>query len=132
MDAPPTILDVRTPESGPLRAALEVRLLYRIPSALGQDRRRRLGELVDLPVRVRVSLYAQNPQLDVDLELDNQAKDHRLRVHFPLPFPVALSDADGAYHVTRRAALAAPQNGSSRRTRCGPSSTRRTGAAGWP
>jgi alpha-mannosidase len=43
--------------------------------------------------------------LDFELELENRALDHRLRVHFPLPFAASHSHADGVYHVTRRAAV---------------------------
>jgi alpha-mannosidase len=34
--------------------------------------------------------------------LRNQALDHRLRLHFPLPFSAAYSCADGAFYVNRR------------------------------
>ncbi len=79
-------------------------LRYRIPAALAPDRRGRASDYVDLPLRLRVSMVAGRPQLDCELELDNEARDHRLRLEFPLPFPVTHSYADGAYHVTPRAA----------------------------
>ena len=35
-------------------------------------------------------------------ELDNRARDHRLRAHFPLPAPVTGSDAECAFAVVHR------------------------------
>jgi len=102
---PAHVSGARCLESGPLRGTIEVRMVYRIPKALAPERRERSRELVDLPVTLRVSLRAGAPQLDFQLELENTACDHRLRAHFPLPFPASHSDADGIYHVTRRAAV---------------------------
>lgn len=97
---------VRHVEGGPLRAALEIDARFRIPSELSPDRRRRGSATTALPVTVRVSLAASSPQLDFDVRLENLAKDHRVRVHFPLSFAVTHSDADTPFHVTRRAVTA--------------------------
>lgn len=93
---------IRCLEGGPLRGTLEVRLVYRIPVSLQPDRARRAEQVVDLPLSLRLSMTAGRPALDCELELDNQARDHRLRVEFPLPFAVTHSHADSAYHVTAR------------------------------
>ncbi len=96
--------EARCLEAGPLRGCVELRLLYRVPAGLTADRQRRLEEPVELPVVLRVRLEARSPQLDCELEVINRASDHRLRVLFPLPFAAAQSDADTAFHVTRRPA----------------------------
>jgi hypothetical protein len=94
-------------EAGPLRGALERELVYRLPASLAADRRGRSETTVEVPVRQRVALEANQARLDFTIELDNQAADHRLRVHFPLPFEVDSSRADSAFHVTRRPVVAA-------------------------
>ncbi len=94
---------IRCREAGPLRATLAARLLYRIPVGLQADRGARADQLVDLPLTLRLSLVINRPELDCELELDNAACDHRLRLEFPLPFAVTQSHADGAYHVIGRA-----------------------------
>jgi mannosylglycerate hydrolase len=103
---PSTRLQARVIEQGPLRGTIEATATYRIPAALASDRQSRLASMVDLPVRLRITLCTGQPRLDFDLELGHQALDHRLRVGFPLPFAAARSDADTPYHVTRRAAAA--------------------------
>ena len=94
-------------EAGPLRGRVEVRLDQCISRGLGSDRRRRTADPVGLPVRLVASLDLDSTRLDLELEIENRARDHRLRVHFPLPFQVSHSTADTAFHATRRAVAAA-------------------------
>jgi alpha-mannosidase len=49
-----------------------------------------------------VSLVAGDPIVGVETVLDNRCRDHRLRVHFPLPAPVTGSDAGCAFAVVHR------------------------------
>jgi alpha-mannosidase len=94
-------------EEGPLRARLEARYDLAVFSGLSDDRRRRGDAEVTLPIRLSLSLDADQPRLDIELDVINRADDHRLRVHFPLPFAARHSAADTAFHVTRRAVVAA-------------------------
>jgi len=93
--------------AGPLRASLEARFDYVVRSGLSQDHRRRTNLEATLPVRLALSLEAETPRLDIELEVINRATDHRLRVHFPLPFSATESAADSPFHVTRRPVVAA-------------------------
>ena len=93
-------------EPGPLRGRLEARFEYRISSGLTPDRKSRSLTRVAVPVRLLLTLEADIPRLDITLEVDNGAADHRLRAHFPLPFVVAESAADTPFHVTRRPVVA--------------------------
>jgi alpha-mannosidase len=94
-------------EKGPLRARLEARYDFAVFSGLSHDRRTRSGIEAVLPIRLTLSLEADRPRLDIELEVINRAEDHRLRAHFPLPFEASDSVADTAFHVTARAATAA-------------------------
>jgi alpha-mannosidase len=58
-----------------------------------------------MPVRVVASLDADSTRLDLQLEIENRASDHRLRAHFPLPFDATHSAADTPFHVTERAVI---------------------------
>jgi alpha-mannosidase len=49
-----------------------------------------------------VSLVAGDPVVGVETVLVNRCRDHRLRVHFPLPAAVTGSDAGGAFVVVHR------------------------------
>jgi len=62
------------------RVTATVELVLRLPARLRDDRLARSPELVDCPVRVDISLDAGERRVDVTLEVDNRASDHRLRV----------------------------------------------------
>jgi alpha-mannosidase len=94
-------------EEGPLRARLEARYDFAVFSGLSPDRRSRGDVEAALPIRLTLSLEADRPRLDIELEVINHAEDHRLRAHFPLPFQASDSAADTAFHVTARAVAAA-------------------------
>jgi alpha-mannosidase len=94
-------------EEHAVRGRLQAEFDYVVFGGLSPDRRRRGSTETTLPVRLVLSLDADSPRLDVDLQLVNTATDHRLRVHQPLPFPVRESAADTAFHVTRRPVIAA-------------------------
>ncbi len=62
------------------RATATVDLVLRLPARLRDDRLARSPELVDCPVRVEISLEGGERRVDVHLQIDNRASDHRLRV----------------------------------------------------
>jgi alpha-mannosidase len=62
------------------RATAIVELLLRLPARIRDDRLARSPDLVDCPVKVEISLDAGERRVDVTLEVDNRASDHRLRV----------------------------------------------------
>ncbi len=70
-------------ETGPARWTLEVRMVYRLPASLDGSGLARSRETVECPIRTRVHLYRGVPRVDFETEVENRARDHRLRVHFP-------------------------------------------------
>jgi alpha-mannosidase len=89
-------------EAGPLRASLEARFDLAVYDGLRPGRQARSDRQTVLPIRLALSLEADVPRLDIELEIINRTRDHRLRAHFPLPFQVTESAADTPFHVTRR------------------------------
>jgi alpha-mannosidase len=62
------------------RATVTVEFEFRLPSGLREDRLARAPDLVPCAVRSEISLDAGARRVDVRLVVDNQARDHRLRV----------------------------------------------------
>ena len=62
------------------RATATVELVLRLPARLRDDRLARSPELVDCPIHMEISLEAGERRVDVTLQVDNRASDHRLRV----------------------------------------------------
>ena len=63
---------------------------------------RRSEETVRAKVRTTLELRPGEPFLRVAHEIDNPARDHRMRAHFPLPTQVEGSDAECAFAVVHR------------------------------
>ena len=93
---------VRLVAGGPVRQTLEVTQTYRVPASLGETRSQRSIEMVDLPMTTRISLIDGVPRVEVETTVENHARDHRLRVHFPVSVTVDTFDAEGHFDVITR------------------------------
>jgi mannosylglycerate hydrolase len=89
-------------KSGAVEQSIEIELSLAVPRELTPDRKARSPEMVDLPITTRICLSAGVPRVDIHTEVDNRASDHRLRVHFPLPFSAQEADYDGHFEIVRR------------------------------
>ncbi|HXG56098.1 MAG TPA: glycosyl hydrolase-related protein [Vicinamibacterales bacterium] len=86
---------VESTHAGPLRGGLIIRGSLALPRSATADRGAREAGTVDMPVVIRITLDAGSPRAEWRLEIDNPAKDHRLRLLFPSGLPdaaEALSD----------------------------------------
>jgi alpha-mannosidase len=89
-------------EAGPIRQTLEVDLVYRLPAALSDDRRLRATEWVDATIHTCIVLSPGVRRVDVHTVVDNPARDHRLRVHFPAPLAASSAQYDAHFHIITR------------------------------
>jgi alpha-mannosidase len=87
---------------GDIQNSIEIELHLPVPRSLAPDRKRRSPETLEMPITTRISLAAGVARVDVHTEVDNPARDHRLRVHFPAPFSVKEADFDGHFEIVRR------------------------------
>jgi len=87
---------------GPVLQTIELDLELHIPTGLASDRRTRSQDQVSLPVTTRVTLTPAVPRVDIQTKVDNRARDHRLRVHFPAPFAADAADHDGHFEIVNR------------------------------
>lgn len=102
IDAPARPPSIRVIETGPARQTLEVHSVYSIPTSLTSDRTARSHEQVDCEITSRVSLYPGVPRIDIETEVENRVKDHRLRVHFPTSTRADRSRAEQHFGVVSR------------------------------
>ena len=96
----------RLVEAGPVRAKLRLDVTYRLPAGLHSGRDRRDRRCVDLRVTRWLSLSASSPRVELRVDADNRACDHRLRLHFPVPGGCTESEAGGTFCLVRRRATA--------------------------
>lgn len=98
--------------AGPARATLRISGRWQLPAACNQSRSGRSDELVSCAITSEVSLIPGARRIDMQTSIDNAAKDHRLRVLFPVPFSVEQVAAEGAFEVCNRPVAATrPQDG---------------------
>jgi len=67
----------------PWKAEVTVSLRMKLPLKLNVDRKRRSKREVSLPIRWVISLQKDVKRIDVCMDVENRAWDHRLRVVFP-------------------------------------------------
>ena len=93
---------VRVVEDTGLRGVLEAAFVLQLPARITDDRTARSDELVDCGVRVTVALTKGRPLVDVTLEFDNAAEDHRLRAVFPTGIVTDAITSDGHFMLNTR------------------------------
>ena len=89
-------------EKGPGIGTMRADLVLRLPESLTDDRMSRSERTVDCPVIVYVTLHADLPRVDIVTVFENNARDHRLRAHFPTGFVTDYCYAEGQFDVVKR------------------------------
>jgi alpha-mannosidase len=89
---------------GTVRATLRLAMRYALPRRCVRSRYARHSETVECAITTEISLAPGVQRVSVRTTVHNAARDHRLRVLFPVPFPAAWSDAESAFAVVRRPA----------------------------
>ena len=92
-------------QRGPVLQTLTLTLTINLPPRLNRNRKSRVSQakyFVAMPIICCVRLTAGVARVDVHTTLENNAHDHRLRVHFPVPFEVDSAEHDGHFEIVRR------------------------------
>ncbi len=96
---------VKVLEDGPVRARVEIETDHDWPTHAEGDERycsERATTTRAVTVRTVLELRTGERFVRVRSEWDNTCRDHRVRVHFPLPAPAASSHAECAFTVVER------------------------------
>lgn len=81
-------------------ATIDIKYTLAVPSNLEKRKKRIVDGTVD--VHIVVNIPNHKPRLDVKFELDNQAKDHRLRVLIPTNIASVFSVSDNQFGSIKR------------------------------
>jgi len=87
---------------GPIQQILELELVLSTPVSLASDRQSRSEKMNAIPITTTVTLTNDVPRVDIHTVVDNRARDHRLRAHFPAPFAADTGAHDGHFEVIER------------------------------
>ena len=97
----PEAVAVRVLESGPVRARVAITATYLLADHIDGRSKARVGTQAT-EIETTLELRADEPALRVTTSFVNQSRDHRLRVHLPLPRPAETSQAECAFAVVER------------------------------
>jgi hypothetical protein len=100
VDTPDTV-EARITERGPVRARVVITATYSWPDHIDASTQSRVGEQ-SAKTETTLELRADEPAVRVTTRLVNPSRDHRLRVHLPLPEPARTSQAESAFAVVER------------------------------
>ena len=89
-------------EKGDVFQSITLWLRLDVPESLSKNRKRRADKTTQMPVKCQIRLSAGVPRIDIHTEVENNARDHRLRVHFAAPFPVEQAAYDGHFEIVHR------------------------------
>ncbi|MHA1884821.1 MAG: glycoside hydrolase family 38 N-terminal domain-containing protein, partial [Promethearchaeota archaeon] len=87
---------------GPTQKTYKLRLNLKLPYSLTEDRYNREDWLVDNKISMYISLYKEINRIDFKIEIDNNSRDHRIRVLFPTKIKSDKVFADGHFCVVPR------------------------------
>jgi alpha-mannosidase len=104
----PSRVRVALAPSSEAEVGIALDLTYRVPEGLTADRAERSSRSVALAVRVDLRLARGLDRLDVTLDVDNRARDQRLRAHLRAPFEASRFEVESAFEVADRPIAPAP------------------------
>jgi len=102
VDRPRSIIST-TCEVGPARETLKLKMVYALSESLTVDRSSRSRTLVEMQITTSISLYPGVKRIDVTTIVENTARDHWLRVHFPTGIEAKSVYSEGHFDVMGRA-----------------------------
>lgn len=88
---------------GSVQQSLKMELELFVPASLSPNRKSRSQQEVIIPISTTITLTQAVPRVDIHTTVENHARDHRLRVHFPSLFPAQSGFHDGHFEVVERA-----------------------------
>ena len=89
-------------ERGPVYVRAKLSYFLSLPESASQDRRSRSEKQVKVPVDMYITLYRGIPRVDLEIVVNNRAKDHRLRIIFPTKVKAEKHYAKTHYMVIER------------------------------
>ena len=85
-----------------MRVALRIRGKWALPSACSANRKERSARLTICPIVVDIELVPGERIVHIHTSIENNVKDHRLRVLFPIPYQAERVATEGTFEVCER------------------------------
>ena len=96
------ILSIKHYINGSTQKTMKLKANLNLPPSLTEDRYNRDNYLVSNLISIYISLYRGIKRVDFKIVLENNSKDHRIRVLFPTKIKTETVDCDGHFYVLSR------------------------------
>ncbi len=87
---------------GPTQQTLKIKMIMKLPVSLTLDRLQREDKNINNIINLYISLYKGINRIDFKINLENNSKDHRIRVIFPSKITTDRVFCDGHFYVVPR------------------------------
>ncbi|TFG23752.1 MAG: hypothetical protein EU529_06460 [Promethearchaeota archaeon] len=88
--------------NGPTHKTIKINMNLKLPVSLSRNKDKREEVQVDNNIVIYISLYKGIDRIDFKIELENNSKDHRIRVLFPSNIKSTKVYADGQFYIVPR------------------------------
>jgi len=88
--------------NGPSQKTIKIKMIMKLPVSLTLDRLQREDKHTDNIINLYISLYKGINRIDFKINLENNSKDHRIRVIFPSKITTDKVFCDGHFYVVSR------------------------------
>ncbi len=99
--AKPTKIKRKITSQGPLFTEIEQTMHLEVFKEITSDRAKRKGKTL-IPIKTTFRFYTSHPRIDIKTTLTNNAKDHRLRICFEMPFETHTSITETHFGYIQR------------------------------
>jgi len=96
------VLEITPFLDGITQKTLKIRANINLPASLTEDRYNRDEYLISNLIDIYITVYKDIKRIDFKIELENNSKDHRIRVLFPSKIKTKKIDSDGHFYVISR------------------------------
>ncbi len=96
------VVEILTFLNGPSHKMIKIKLILKLPAALTENRLGREKKLVENYIDLYISLYKNINRIDFKIDLENNSKDHRIRVLFPSKIESEKIWCDGHFYIVSR------------------------------
>ncbi len=83
-------------------AEVLVKRRWELPESFDRERGERSAQRVPVEITTRLRVRDGSPRVDVETVVDNWARDHRMRVHFPTGVVTDFADVDEQFAIIHR------------------------------
>jgi len=95
-------LNVSTQIYGSISKSLLIEYDFKLPISLSSDRKKREEILVSNPISITLTVYESIRRVDININVENKSRDHKLRIKFPTSIKTEEIKSDGHFHVISR------------------------------